>query len=89
MPSNRVIVTMRARLRGMGLEAECLLMATEVSLPNSGLPPEYALNVTRQGRLSERVRTPAKVVLVRRAASGWHEKELSRPHANHDDASQG
>ena len=42
MPSNRVIVTMRGMTGGMGLEAECLVKAMEITLPNSGLPPEYA-----------------------------------------------
>ena len=42
MASNRKIVMKRGTLRGMGFEAECLVTATEVSLPNSGLPPEYA-----------------------------------------------
>ncbi len=42
MSSQRVAVTKRAKLSGMGIEATCLVKATEVSLPHSGVPPAYA-----------------------------------------------
>jgi hypothetical protein len=39
MGSTHTPVRIRAKLRGMGREADCIVMATEVSRP--GFPPKY------------------------------------------------
>jgi hypothetical protein len=42
MSSRRTLITESGTLKGMDLEGKCIVIATEVRLPGSNIPPEYA-----------------------------------------------